>query len=218
MASKLELREYSDQYGLITGENKIFNDGETVKPNLHRLSSVKIFYSLQDNKKNVTGIQFIYKNLVDGEIFSPGAHVKKIEGFDELKLGPGEYINFFTVAWDTKINQIIFGTNKRERLEYGEKKGEEMLNDLKEKKFMIVSCFGGFTDDLNTLGMNYVELIEYYKLMTCGYFELKALIRNKEKWEKRKKELTLSEQDQVLVRVCQLPDAAFGSVIKYCIN
>ncbi len=50
-----------------------------------------------------------------------------------------------------------------------------------------------------------------------GYFELKKLVRKKEKWEERVKTLQLDESNEILVRVCNLPDGPFYSIVKFCL-
>lgn len=206
------------EYGVISSECTYFNDKEFIDLTLHKPSSIKIFLKIENNKKNITGVQFFYRNRQNNEIISPGPHCRNPEDFEELKLQKGEYLNFFTVSWDTKINQIVFGTNKRKRIEYGEKKGAEMLNDFGEKSYIMMCPIGNYGNYLNSFGMIYVDLLEYYKKMTCGYFELKALVRNKTKWEKKKKDLVLDKKDEIILRVCQLPDAQFMNVVKYCLE
>lgn len=220
---KVEIFSHTAKFGYILPNTTHFNDFEKLKeqgnPYNFRVTKVKIFTEERDNKKIIKGIQFVYKNLVNGKEYTPGPHIQdqNTEGFEEIKLGPNEYLTDFHVRWDKYITEVGFDTNKNQKKLIGEKDGNDMIINLAEKKVMVLAPFGSFQKELESLGVFHMNLVDYYKKMTIGYFELKKLIKKKEKWEEKQKNLTLDEHSQLLVRVCNLPDGPFNSIIKYCL-
>lgn len=181
-------------------------------------TGLKVFFTTKGSEKVINGIQFFYKNLGDGKEFTPGQNAEKFEYYEELKLEKGEYLTRYNATWDTKINEIIFETSKGKNYTFGEKKGTTMFFESNGKDSMIIGSVGNYTDTLNSLGVYYADLMEYYKKMTIGYFELRKIVKNKQKWEEKRKTLKLSEKDEVLVRVCELPDGVFSGIISYCLK
>lgn len=208
-------------FGFVPPSTNHFCDVKSLgeNPFYYRPTSVRIYMSAQDGSKVLKGTQFFYKNIKTGEEFTPGKHGDVSgEDFEEIKLKNNEYFNKFSVSWgDTKVYQVIFETNKGRNFEIGEKKGTIMAFDPDGENTKIIGCYGNFTKTLNSLGVDYINLIAYYKKITLGYFELKKLVKNKEKWKNKQKDLKLDNDEKNLVRICELPDAVFNSILKYCI-
>ena len=97
--------------------------------------------------------------------------------------------------------------------EGGEEKIVDFIND--NKNHMILYFLGGYRKVLEAIGAGYIPINKYLG-NSRGYFELKRKIRKKE--IKDNIDVSkLKESDQVLFRVCNLPDNCFNSIIKYCL-
>ena len=90
------------------------------------------------------------------------------------------------------------------------------LNDNKDN--IILSISGGYNKQLELLGCRYINMNDYFG-HTLGYFELR--IRMKNEIFKNK---ILSNQDkyrnsdQVLIKVCFLPESCFNEIIQFCMK
>lgn len=216
-----QLIDYTSLFGTVVPTGIYFDDWEKIEKDYlkYRVSSVKIFLEEVDGKQIVGGIQFFYKNLVDNTIFTPGEHHgKNYSGFQEITLERNEYLTDVHLKWDNKnLTQLGFSTNKRKEIKYGDDSGINMKMDLANRKVMIFAPFGNIGDRMGAIAFNFMILKEYNRRITMGYFELKKLVRKKEKWEERVKTLQLDESNEILVRVCNLPDGPFYSIVKFCL-
>ena len=81
---------------------------------------------------------------------------------------------------------------------------------------MILAFFGGYRKVLEFLAAIYIPIKEYYLGNSWGFFELKIKMKKidfKDNIDLKK----LKHSDQVLFRVCNLPDKFFNKIIKYCL-
>lgn len=221
---------YTTIFGVVNPEGEYFDDMDEMKSLgkdfLHyRVHKVKIFFEDIKGSHIVNGIQFFYRNIDGSETFSCGEHKgqnKKIYGFEEMILTGGEFLTGFHIQTDPfgdGINRIGFITNKRKEIKwYGDREGEDMEVELEGKNPMIFAPAGNIGKErMGAILMYYFSSSEFFRKTTEGYFQLKKLVKNKNKWEEKKKGIVLDKNKEILVRVCNLPDSIFNCIMKYCI-
>ena len=126
-------------------------------------------------------------------------------------------MQFFLKIGDERITQIKLVTKKGKEFVVGCDEGEEIIVDFinDNKNYMILAFFGGYRKVLEALGAIYIPIKEYLG-NSRGYFELKRKMKIKD-FKDNINFNKLKHSDQVLFRVCNLPDNCFNSIIKYCL-
>ena len=190
----------------------------------YRLSKVKFFLGEKNKKELILGLQAIYLTPLCKEIPGEEARDKSVKELDikVLEIPPNDFLcHLYVWRGDDRITQIKLVTKKGKSLTVGSKEGEEVkidfLNNKKCDDFMILYFFGAYRKCLECIAAGYVPIKEYVK-NTMGYFMLKKKVKTNEKFRNRIEEnlKKFKSDDQVLYRVCQLPDNCFNSIIKYC--
>ena len=208
---------------ILPDEMKRFDDSQYAsKEKLfqYRLSEIKFFLGERDGKESILGLQTTYTKITGEKIVNQEARDKVEKELDikKLEIPSNDYIcNFSLKVGDERITQIKLVTKKGKELvvgcDVGEEKIVEFIND--NKNHMILGFLGGYRKVLEAMGAVYIPIMEYLG-NSRGYFEL----RKKMKKEGFKEKINLNQlklSDQVLFKVCDLPDNSFNSIIKYCL-
>ena len=203
-------------------QTKRFKDENfSTKENMfqYRLSKIQIF---QGEKNKILGIQSFYKNSKNEEVPGQLGYDESLKALNLIKfeIPSNDYLcNLNIFRNDEGVSQIKLSTKKGKELTVGEG-GEDTkmsyLNDNKDN--IILSISGGYNKQLELLGCRYINMNDYFG-HTLGYFELR--IRMKNEIFKNK---ILSNQDkyrnsdQVLIKVCFLPESCFNEIIQFCMK
>ena len=204
-----ELKRFDDSH--YANKEKLFQ---------YRLSEIKFFLGERDGKETILGLQTTYTKITGEKIVNQEARDKVEKELDikKLEIPSNDYIcNFFLKVGDERITQIKLVTKKGRELVVGSDEGEEKTVDFinDNKNHMILGFLGGYRKVLEAIGAVYIPIKEYLG-NSRGYFELKKKMKKKD----FKDNINLNKlkfSDQVLFRVCDLPDGCFTSIIKYCL-
>lgn len=214
-------------FGVVYPEEiKRFDDKKYCnKENLfqNRLSQIKFFVGEKNGKETILGLQTYYTNVNGKEIANEEARDKTEKEIDIkiLKIPSNDYIrNFFLWVGDDRITKIKLVTKKGTVLQVGSDEGEEkIIDDLNgnDKDFIILYFFGGYRKCLEAIAAGFIPLKTYLGT-TRGYFELKRKIKDPKFMKALQEKINnLSESDRILLRVCQLPDSCYNSIIRFCL-
>ena len=203
-------------------QTKRFKDENfSTKENMfqYRLCKIHIFLG---EKNKILGIQSFYKNSKNEEVPGQLGYDESLKALNLIKfeIPSNDYLcNLNIFRNDEGVSQIKLSTKKGKELTVGEG-GEDTkmsyLNDNKDN--IILSISGGYNKQLELLGCRYINMNDYFG-HTLGYFELR--IRMKNEIFKNK---ILSNQDkyrnsdQVLIKVCFLPESCFNEIIQFCMK
>ena len=226
-----DLVNYSGNYGAFDINSNYFDDSkdlggtqETLLRNI--IKRIKIYTGKRDNKEIIGGIQLTYKNINTKEIKELSIRKGNINYEDEeieiFEIKPGEYLINFFIRFPNDgeyIYQIGFETNKKRKILKGSDIGENKIIKSNGGENIIVGTFGYFSTKLDSFGVLYVHLREYFKKFYIAYFELKYKIKKDEKFRKEieYKFETLSLSNKYLFKTCLLPDGIFADIIKFCL-
>ena len=187
----------------------------------YRLSKIKFFLGEKDGKELILGLQTFYTKANGEEISNKEARDKNIKELDIkiFEIPINDYIcNIILKKGDDRITQIKFQTKKGFIFVVGKDETSEVV-DFKEYNMdnIFLYFFGGYRGCLECIGAGYMP-IESYLGNTRGYFELKIKLKNM-KFRKaiEGKFKSLSKADRILLKVCNLPDSCFNSIIKFCL-
>ena len=221
--------KYLPRYGYISAKvSKYFNDNKFIKKeNLYkyRLSKISIF---KGEKSSILGIQSFYTNMKNEEIGGEKALNNSINILETInfEIPPNDFLcNMNICMGNDYITKIKFGTQKGKEIEVGEgtEEGEggkykkiSCLNKTKDNIILIL--YGGYTDQLQSLGCKYIKNSDYFGNV-YGYFELRKKLKN----ENFKKEINsnmdkYSDEEKALLSACLLPDSCFNEIISFCIR
>ena len=223
--------KYSGNYGIIDIKSKPFDDsqdlGGTEAALLHhRIKSIKIYTGKIKEHIVIGGIQITYKNIITNEVkelpIRKGNIQYEEEDINVFELESGEYLNKFHIRFENDENylyQLGFETNKKRQFLKGCEYGEEKNSDLNKKDIIILGTFGHYNTKLDSIGILFVDALEYNKKNNKGYFELKFRIKKDKKYRKKieKKYKDLSESDKYLFKTCLLSEHCFNEIIKFVI-
>lgn len=224
MLNNENIYKRSGKYGYIYPDSKHFDDLEFLGDNFlnFKVVRMKIWTGKKDSKQIINGIQFFYKNLLNGKEVTSGEYKGEegLERCEEFVLNPSEYLIDFHIRIDTEVTNIGFTTNKGRKFQLGGEAGEEKITLIKENgPSIVLAIFGCYGTDLQSCGVIYVTRKDYLEALFLGYFELKYLLKKNEEIKNNilSKEQSLELADKVLLKTCLLPDASFHQVIKYCL-
>ena len=224
--------EYSDNYGCFCLDSKYFDDsqdlGGTEDSLLHySIKIIKIYTSKIYKNKYILGIQLTFRNSITKELKELPLRKMITKNLDEnidcikFELQPGEYLNNFYIRYYNEseyIYQIGFETNKKRRFFQGSENGEKRIIDSNDGEKLILGTYGYYRNNLESLGVLYVDLKKYLKRFSKCYFELKFKLKKDKKFKKENEDKyeTFSESDKYLFKACLLPDSVFNEIMKFC--
>ena len=188
----------------------------------YKISKIKC--QLKSNV-GIFGIQFYYRNLIDGKEtaiiniqpkeFSPTLIEQE---FDLC----GEHIIDMNVWLNQDINlmgfEIITNKNRVHKFGYGNDEQLVKIPDLKSLDKIIIG-FGVTVNEDNCIESIYGYYIKkniYISNLYKGILHLREKSNNPEYNEKIQKKLSnMSKRNQMLYRICRLPQNQFFNIIKY---
>ena len=225
--------QYSSNFGTISYNSKYFDDskdlGGTEDSLLQNvIKSIKIYTGKEDNKEIIGGIQITYKNIKTKEIKELPIRKGDINYEDEevtvFELKSSEYLTKFYIRFDSDpdgdyIYQLGFETNKKRKIIKGSEYGKYSNNSFILENKIIFGTFGHYKKKLDSFGILYVKLKDYFEKFNRGYFELKFKFKKDKNFKKKieEKYKSLSASDKFLLKSCLLPDSPFNEIMKFCI-
>ncbi len=198
-----------------------YDDNFSTKENMFqfRLSKILIFLG---EKNKILGIRSFYKNLKNEEKEGQIGYNEalKIINIIKFEIPSNDHLCcLYIFTSDNGIEQLKFLTKKGKELTVGEKGGQNAIkNYINNNENIILSIFGGYSDQLDILGFKYIKMSDYFG-HTLGYFELRIKMKN----EKFKNNINskidaYKDSDKILIRACLLPVACFNEIIKFCMK
>lgn len=188
----------------------------------YRLTKIKFYLENKNGKEFILGLQTFYSSYSGKEVANEEARDKSIKELDikTFEIPQNDYIcNFDIRKGKDGITQLKFKTKKGKDFVVGSDEGEEMkVNFINENKdYIVLYLFGGYRKCLECIAAGYIPLKSYLQ-STIGYFELKKKLKD-EKFKKATEANIgkFSKSDQILFKVCCLPDTCFNPIIKYCL-
>ena len=219
---KEEVLLNTPKFGIIKINSVHFNDKDYFKRDdilNYKVNKINIWTGKKEDKDVIIGIQFFYKNIFTGKTVSPGSHIGTEQNIHlhEILLGTTEYLTEFKIRIDSEVTQIKFISNLNQKYEFGGEIGEEKINDLEDKKYVIICPFGCTTNYLDSCGFWYVDKLTIFQKHLIGYIELRILLRNRKEFKERIKNSKYDFPYNVLIRACSTPDIIFTTILKYCL-
>ena len=212
---------YGGKYGWTYQNSKHFDGKDFLGENYlyYKIIKIKIWSGKIDSKDIINGVQVFYKNILDGNIITPGEY-KGDEGCDnvyEFEIKSNEYLINFHIRVDLYVTQVGFETNKGNKILVGGTIGEDKFIVSNGGDNIILFLYGSYNNCLHTLGVGYINKKDYLKKFYIGYFELYFKLNKDKEFREEwiKKENLLNENDRILLKVCLFPEDIFEKVIKY---
>jgi hypothetical protein len=221
---KNKILNYVGKIGSIFINDNTFNHNNEIGKNFLYYKPEKIIiWTGEKGEDNVmAGIEVWYRNIKDGSRLKckESCGKKKKDKYVYI-IKPTEYLVKFRI-WigEDVIYKINLKTNKGNEFEVGINKGVEIYIDELDGNKIIMSFIGNFNNYLTSLGLLYIEKKIYLEILFAGYFQLKALLKKKEKRKEILKNIDIGhykKEDIALIKTCLLPDNPFNGIIKYCI-
>ena len=223
MLSKDSNFRRTGEYGWKYNEAHKFDDIDLLGENFlnYIIVKIKVWSGKKNEKTVIIGIQMFFKSIIDGKILTSGVYkgTREEDKCDEFELKQGEYLSDFTCKVDSEISNISFTTNKGRNFTVGGDQGEEMITLVTSNgPAIVITLFGSYRAELETCGVVYMTSREYSGCLFVGFFELRHLLKKNEDFKKKimKIEDTLTYSDKVVFKVCQLPDASFHEILRFC--
>ena len=182
-----ELYNYGSRIGWSYPESIFFNDIEFLggKYLNYKIKKIKIWSGKKDSKITIKGIQVWYKNMISGELITPGKY-KQSDDDDiavEFEINSEEYLANFYIRVDTEVTQVGFETNKHNKILVGGTKGETKYVYTNGGDNIILFLYGSYAKDLDDLGIGYCN-INLLKNLYFGFFQLKHKLKNNKVFKK----------------------------------
>lgn len=223
-------------FGFVPREKTRFCDKDLFGDDLWKyvtLRKIKLWYgspkSGDENVKDkcVLGIQCVYQDIVSGQKTTTEQHCGDISGDDievkELELKDNDFFTKFNIDFETAVTHLKFTTKNGEFIEVGKEKEETKktveFNDVKDT--MIHSFVGYYNPyGLRALGCKFILKKDFILINLMGVLRLRHVFKinekEREKWEDPNELNKLSLEMRTIARLCQLPDAQFASVMRFC--
>ena len=223
-------------YGYVPREKTRFCDKDLFGDELWKyviLKKIKLWYGTPKSgdddlkEKSVLGIQCIYQDLVSGEKTTTEQHCGDLSNDDievkELELKENDFFTKFNVDFEKTITHLKFTTKQGESIEVGKEKEETKKTvEFNEIKDTMIHSFIGYYNvyGLRALGCKYILKKDFILINLMGVLRLRHLFKidekERKKWEDPKELDKLSYEMKTIAKLCQLPDAQFASVMKFC--
>ena len=210
-------------YGLVPEESKCIDIYEILKDKIFNYKLSKIKCQIKSNK-GLYGIQFIYRNLIDGKestIINIQSKEKDLIE-QEFDLNGDSIIDLKTWLNDKYILtgfEVITNRNRAQKFGYGDDEPIKNIVDFKDLDKIIVA-FGVYVNEednsITSLYGYYLNRSKFYMIMYKGILYLRKKTQNPTYVEKIKKKLpNMNKKNQLLFKICNLPQNQFFNIIKY---
>lgn len=212
-------------YGLENENSKCYDMREKVGNKMLDYRLTKIKCQLKSNE-GIYGIQFFYRNV----------NTAKEEALINVKSNETNLIeqemNFaFEEANDLRVwlsdeykligFEISTNKNKSQKFGYGNDDQLIICPDFENKDQTIVGFGVHASDDMGVTSIYgyYLNKRTYSYLMYKGVFSLRNKIKEAEYKKKMDGKIqTMEEKNQILYRICCLPDNQFFNIIKFALS
>lgn len=210
------------KYGCLYQDAKEFDDIDLIGDNYlyYIITKIKVWSGRKNGNTVIIGIQIFYMNIINGKILTTVYKGdRQEEKCHEIVLDENEYISDFSCKVDKEVTGIGFVTNKGRKFKVG---GGQVENKetlvTSHGPAIILSFFGSYRSELESIGVVYMTRRNYSSALFVGYFELKFLLKKNELFKRStlKKANSFKYSDQVLLKVCQLPNASFNQILRFC--
>ena len=209
-------------YGSVLDESKLYDMKDILKDKMLNYKITKIKCQIKSNE-GIYGIELFYRNLIDGKETSIiNVQSKEKDLIEQVFDLCGDYIIDMRVWINNDIKLIGFEivTNRNRIFKFGYGKDEQLVKipDLKNLDKIIIG-FGLYVNEGNSISSIYAYYINksnYFYHLYKGILYLRSKSQNKEYNEKKKKKLSsMSKRNQILFRICNLPQSQFFNIMKY---
>ena len=210
-------------YGSVLEKSKLIDMYELLKEKIYNYKISKIKCQLK-SKKGIYGIQFIYRNLIDGkETTLINIQSKEKDLIDqEFDLNGDSIIDLKAWLNDNYILtgfEVITNRNRAQKFGYGDDEPIKNIVDFKDLDKIIVA-FGVYINEkdnsITSLYGYYLNRSKFYMIMYKGILYLRKKTQNPTYVEKIKKKLpNMNKKNQLLFKICNLPQNQFFNIIKY---
>ena len=209
-------------YGSVLDESKLYDMKDILKDKMLNYKITKIKCQIKSNE-GIYGIELFYRNLIDGKETSIiNVQSKEKDLIEQVFDLCGDYIIDMRVWINNDIKLIGFEivTNRNRIFKFGYGKDEQLVKipDLKNLDKIIIG-FGLYVNEGNSISSIYAYYINksnYFYHLYKGILYLRSKSQNKEYNEKIQKKLSsMSKRNQILFRICNLPQSQFFNIMKY---
>ena len=209
-------------YGSVLDESKLYDMKDILKDKMLNYKITKIKCQIKSNE-GIYGIELLYRNLIDGKETSIiNVQSKEKDLIEQVFDLCGDYIIDMRVWRNNDIKLIGFEivTNRNRIFKFGYGKDEQLVKipDLKNLDKIIIG-FGLYVNEGNSISSIYAYYINksnYFYHLYKGILYLRSKSQNKEYNEKIQKKLSsMSKRNQILFRICNLPQSQFFNIMKY---
>ena len=213
---------FTCNYGSVPENAKLFDMKDILKDKMLNYKISKIKYQLKSNE-GIYGIQFIYRNLIDGKESTIINIQPKGNGLIEQEIDlSGEDIINMNVFLNQDISligfEIITNKNKVFKIGYGNDEQIVKIPDLTNLEQIVVG-FGLNTNEDNVITSiygYYINRSKYIFNLYKGILYLRKKLENEEYNEKIQKKINnMNKRNQLLYRICSLPQNQFFNIMKF---
>ena len=212
-------------YGSVLEKSKCLDIYEILKDKIYNYKLSKIKCQIKSNK-GLYGIQFFYRNLIDGKE-SPLINIQPKEKEKDLieqefDLNGDSIIDLKTWLDDNyKLTgfEVITNRNRTQKFGYGNNEPIQGIIDFKNLDKIIIG-FGVYINEddnfITALYGYYLNRSKFLMIMYKGILYLRKKSQNPNFVEKIKKKLpSMNKKNQILFKICNLPQNQFFNIIKY---
>ena len=212
-------------YGSVLEKSKCLDIYEILKDKIYNYKLSKIKCQIKSNK-GLYGIQFFYRNLIDGKE-SPLINIQPKEKEKDLieqefDLNGDSIIDLKTWLDDNyKLTgfEVITNRNMTQKFGYGNNEPIQGIIDFKNLDNIIIG-FGVYANEddnfITALYGYYLNRSKFLMIMYKGILYLRKKSQNPNFVEKIKKKLpNMNKKNQILFKICNLPQNQFFNIIKY---
>ena len=211
-------------YGTVYDDSTFFDPYNSLGDKLLDYKLIKIQCQLIPNK-SIAGIQFIYRNINDGQeialIDIKSSEKDLIE--QEMVLNNENIIDLKVFLREVKLVGFEVTTNRNHSKKFGYGNDEELIkiSDLENLDNVVVGfgvCYGKELG-VSSLYFYYMKRLDYVLQIYSGVLSLKVKLKEKDFRQKVEEKLSkMSEKNKLFYRICSLPDNLYFGIIKYSLE
>ena len=192
------------------------------------IKSIKIWFgtSAEETKvRSLLGIQLMYLNYFTGEKKMTEYQGVPLTEDDieekELKIIDDDYLSKIYIGFKEYITHLKFETKNGQFIEVGNYDKEfekQSVRAINEGKNIIINIKGFKSQKgIRMLGVDFMPYKKFFYNRLIDLFRLRHKLNNefKDKYKTEEEINKLSYEMKCALKLCQLPDAQFSSVIKY---
>ena len=199
--------------------------------NFTSIKSIKIWYGIPPDEsaiQSLLGIQIMYLNYFTGErklteyqgVPLIDSNIENIYT-KELVIKSDDYLSKFYIGCNQFITHLKFETKKGDFIEFGtidENFEKNSVNDVNEGKNIIINIRGNKSQKgIRALGVDFMSYKNFFYNRLIILFRLRHKInhQDKDKYNNPEEVNKLNYEMKCALKICQLPDTHFFSIIKY---